>query len=144
MHREHIRANPSWRKGSARFDCAFVEARPDTEIMGGLDVARILLFFSFEFQDKTYPCALVHWYAFTSQECDIDTGMWMVEPQLWPDRSPYISVIHLDCIFRAAHLLAICGNTLIPDNVTYRTSLDDFQEYYVNKYADHHAFEISR
>lgn len=106
MRREHIRATSSWRQGPARYDCAFVNSRPQLEGMRGLDVVRILLFFSFEFKAVTYPCALVHWFSLVEEERDEDTGMWMIQPEV-ADGSPVVSVIHLDCIFRAAHLLPI-------------------------------------
>src|SRR3977135_1501999 len=47
MRREYIRATPSWRKESPRYDCAFLNTNPDMEGMHGLDVARVLVFFSF-------------------------------------------------------------------------------------------------
>ena len=142
MRREHIRATSSWRQGPARYDCAFVNSRPELEGMRGLDVVRILLFFSFEFETVTYPCALVHWFSLVDEERDEDTGMWMVQPDV-EDGSLAVSVIHLDCIFRAAHLLPIYGNNPIPRNISLHNSLDAFAAFYVNKYIDHHAFEIA-
>jgi hypothetical protein len=111
--------------------------------MRGLDVVRILLFFSFTYGDVTYPCALVHWFSLLDDERDEDTGMWMVEPEVAPDGAPVISVIHLECVLRAAHLLPIYGDAPIPVTMTFHDSLDAFPAYYVNKYADHHAFEIA-
>jgi hypothetical protein len=143
MRREHIRATPSWRRGPARYDCAFVNSHPELEGMRGLDVVRVLLFFSFPFNGITYPCAFVRWFSIIGEECDEDTGMWMVQPAVTEDGLPEVSVIHLDCVFRAAHLLPIYGETQIPDNVSHHNSLDAFTAFYVNKYADHHAFEIA-
>jgi hypothetical protein len=143
MRCEHIRATPSWRQGPARYDCAFLNSRPDLEDMRGLDVVRILLFFSFTSRSETYPCALVHWFSLVEEERDDDTGMWMVQPEVTDDGLPVISIIHLDCIFRAAHLLPVYGNDPIPDNISLHNSLDAFTAFYVNKYADHHAFEIA-
>ena len=143
MHREHIRATPSWRRGPARYDCVFVNSRPELEGMRGLDVVRILLLFSFPFKGITYPCALVHWFSIIGEEPDEDTGMWMVRPAATEDGQPEVSVIHLDCVFRAAHLLPIYGDIPAPDNVSLYNSLDAFAGFYVNKYADHHAFEIA-
>ena len=85
---------------------------------------------------------LVHWFSHISEECDEDMGMWMVQPEVEDDGSPSISVLHIDCIFRAAHLLPIYGvdpiGSISPDN-----SLDVFPAFYVNKYIDHHAFQIA-
>jgi hypothetical protein len=142
MRREHIRATSSWRQGPARYDCAFVNSRPDLEGMRGLDVVRVLLLFSFTFKAMTYPCALVHWFAFVNEKCDEDTGMWVVQPEV-TDGLPAVSVIHLDCIFRAAHLLPVFGDNPIPENISPHNSLDAFAAFYVNKYIDHHAFEIA-
>jgi len=91
----------------------------------------------------TYPCALIHWFSLLDDEHDKDMGMWMVEPEVAPDGAPVISVIHLDCVLCAAHLLPIYGDAPIPINMTFHDSLDAFPAYYVNKYADHHAFKIA-
>lgn len=139
MRREHIRATPSWRQGSARYDCAFVNSEPGLD---GLSVVRILLFFSFSFDEKTYACALVHWFSRIAEECDEDTGMWMVRPKVYDNGSPCISVVPLDRIFRAAHLLPIYGDDPI-DSISPHDSLDVFPAFYVNKYIDHHAFQIA-
>jgi hypothetical protein len=139
--REHIRATTSWRLGPARYDCAFINSKPELDGIHGLRVVRILLFFSFVFNDKTYPCALVRWFSHAADERDEDTGMWMVQPEV-DNGSPSISVIHVDCIFRAAHLLPIYGDDPIGSISPYDT-LDVFPTFYVNKYIDHHAFEIA-
>jgi hypothetical protein len=110
--------------------------------MHGLDVIRVLLFFSFTFNDVTYPCALVCWFSLVGEECDEDTGMWVVQPEVTDGSSPVISIVHLDCIFHAAHLLPIYGNDPILNTVSFHNSLDIFTTFYVNKYTDHHAFEI--
>ena len=143
MRREHIRATPSWRHGPARYDCAFVNSRPELDGMRGLDVVRVLLFFSFRFESITYPCALVQWFSLIGEECDEDTGMWMVQPETTGDHLPVVSVVHLDCIVRLAHLLPNFGNRLVPHMTSFHNSLDNFSSFYVNKYADHYAFEIA-
>ncbi|KAH9980447.1 hypothetical protein BJV77DRAFT_1062620 [Russula vinacea] len=143
MHREHIRATPSWRQGPPRYDCAFVNSRPELDGMRGLDVVRILRFFSLNFRGVTYPCALVRWFSLVSDECDEDTGMWMVQPAVTDDGLPDISVIHLDCVVRAAHLLPIYGDNPIPRSISLHDTLDAFVAFYINKYVDHHAFEIA-
>ena len=120
-----------------------MNSHPDLEGMCGLDIVRILLFFLFTYGDVTYPYALVHWFLFLDDEHDEDMGIWTVEPEVAPDGAPVISVIHLDCVLHAAHLLPIYGDAPIPINMTFHDSLDAFPAYYVNKYADHHAFEIA-
>ena len=143
MRRERIRAVPSWRRGLGRYDCIFVNADPLAEGMRGLEVARVRSFFSFKSCGVTYPCALVHWYSRVGDEPDPATGMWIVERDINPDGLPSAAVIHLDSIVRAAHLLGVCGNDFVPKKLSHDASLDAFHAYYVNKYIDHHAFEIA-
>lgn len=143
MRRERIRAVPSWRKGPARYDCVFVNTDPDADGMLGLDTARVRMFFSFQAGGRTYPCALVQWYSRVSEQPDEETGMWIVEPDVYHDGSPVRAIIHLDSVVRAAHLIGTYGESFIPKQITYENSLDSFHTYYVNKFADHHAFAIA-
>ena len=59
-----------------------------------------------------------------------------------PDKTQLASVIHLDAMFCAAHLLPVYGNEFVP-YLDFSQSLDTFHSYYVNKYIDHHAFKIA-
>lgn len=108
-----------------------------------MDITRVRLFFSFVHNGITYPCALVHWYSRVGDEPDENTGMWVVEPDWCPDGSPNESIIHLNCILCAAHLIGVYGDNLLPPGLTAENSLDTFNSYFVNKYIDHHAFEIA-
>ncbi|TFY69251.1 hypothetical protein EVJ58_g533 [Rhodofomes roseus] len=107
MRRERIRATPSWRNGGARYDCAYVEKDATQDGFRGLSVVRVRLFFSFKFNGILYPCALVEWFEPVGDEPDEETGMWIVEPELDIDAERPCEVIHLDTIFRAAHLLPV-------------------------------------
>jgi hypothetical protein len=78
-----------------------------------------------------------------SSEPDEDTGMWVVEPDFNDDGSPYMTVIHLDSILRAAHLIGVCNGDFVPKDLAFHQSLDAFRAFYVNKFIDHHAFEIA-
>lgn len=143
MHRERIRAVPRWHKdGRPRYDCVLVETDPDLPGMRGLDVARVFAFLSFRFHGKRYPCALVHWFSRVGEEPDEQTGMWIVKPDVTHDGSTSMSIIHLDCISRGAHLIPVYGQDFIPTTLKIYHSLDLFHSFYVNKYADHHTFEI--
>ena len=71
------------------------------------------------------------------------TGMWVVKPDILDDGTPRTAVIHLDSIVRLAHLLPIYGEEQAPRGVKYTDSLDSFSEFYINKFADHHVFEIA-
>ena len=126
-----------------RYDCAFINSNPDLAGLHGLSVVRIKLFFSFNYQDIVFPCALVHWYSYIDDNPDSNTGMWCVQPEFNSAGEPHISVLHLDCVVRAAHLIGMYGNENLPDSITLHNSLDVFRSYYVNKFIDHHAFEIA-
>lgn len=141
MHRERIRATPAWKKGDIempRYDCAFVDADSTLPGMRGLHVVRILLLFSFRYHHAIYPCALVQWFEVVGNEPDADTGMWIVKPEY-----ACKSVVHLDCVLRGAHLLPIFNEKFIPRELHCSETLDAFRAFYVNKYIDHHAFEIA-
>ncbi|KAG2093479.1 uncharacterized protein F5147DRAFT_747888 [Suillus discolor] len=126
----------------ARYDCVFINSRPELDGMRGLEVARVLCFFSFRYKLVLYECAVVCWFSVISDAPDEDTGMWVVQPS-FNDHSPDISVIHIDAIYRAAHLLPIYGTDPIPHHLKFYHSLDNFCAFYVNKFVDHHAFEIA-
>ncbi|KAI0369422.1 hypothetical protein BV20DRAFT_946175 [Pilatotrama ljubarskyi] len=144
MKKERIRSCSSWRGGPARWDCAFVVDDEDMPGFRGLAVVRIHLFFSFKTASgHEYPCALVSWFVRSSDAPCEETGMWIVEPQLDDHGRPVMSVIHLDCMLPAAHLIGVAGTHTIPRTLRHTDSLDAFNAFYVNKYADHHAHEIA-
>ena len=69
--------------------------------------------------------------------------MWVVEPDSADDGKPFATVIHLDIIVCAAHLLLVFRTVFIPRTLTFADTLDAFRMFYVNKYVDHHAFKIA-
>ncbi|KAI0744317.1 hypothetical protein C8Q80DRAFT_1220924 [Daedaleopsis nitida] len=148
MHQEFIRATPKWRHGAARYDCVLINKSNNAPSLLGLDVARVRLLFSFHYHGVAYPCAAVHWFWRTDDEPDKDTGMWVVEPAFIPGvgrsrrRMPLISVIHLDTIIRAAHLIGVSIGDPVPISLHSHQSLDHFKSFFVNKFVDHHAFEL--
>ena len=111
--------------------------------MGSLDIARVRLLFSFKHDGVVYPCALVHWFKRLGDSPDENTGMWVVEPEVHEDGTRFASIIHLDSMFHAAHLMPVYGNSFVPTYLSYTHTLDAFRAYYVNKYIDHQAFEIA-
>lgn len=145
MHRERIRATPSWKKGPGRYDCVFVETGGDDDLVGfrGLHVARVLLFFSFDFDGKPYPCALVQWFTTYGESPCVDTGLWQVQPDVDARGRRVTSVIHIDSILRGAHLIGVFGTQALPRTFSYTDTLHSFRLFYVNKYADHHSHEIA-
>ncbi|KAI0309305.1 hypothetical protein OF83DRAFT_1185856 [Amylostereum chailletii] len=144
MHCERIRSTASWRHGPARRDCVFLEKDPDAAGFRGLYIVRVLLFFQFVSDGVIYPCALVSWFSPISEMPCPDTGMWIVEPDLDGGGERQMSVIHIDCILRGAHLIGVsAGAEFIPCSLSHTDSLDAFRAFYVNKYADHHSHEIA-
>ncbi|KAF8488275.1 hypothetical protein F5888DRAFT_1796370 [Russula emetica] len=129
------------RERPSRYDCVFVVTDDTAEGMRSLDVARVQLLFSFTYADTYYPCALVHWFLRVGDNPDEDTGLWMVEPDRdAADGSPHAAVIHLDTVFRAAHLIGVYGSDFLPKDLSFTDSLDAFRLFYVNKFIDNHAF----
>lgn len=143
MHKERIRATPYWRGGYPRYDCVFILNDPSIPGFRGLLAARVRLLFSFKHEGIYYPCALVSWFSPAGELPDDDTGMWVVAPTLDQCKKEVMSVVHLDCIVRGTHLIGIAGKNYLPHHFHFSDSLDAFSSFYINKFADHHAFEIA-
>ena len=88
-----------------------------------------------------YPCALVEWFTPVGNEPDDITGMWIVQPEIDDDGSRPSEVIHLDSVFRAAHLEPTYGDEFLPREFEMEDSLEAFQAYYVNKFIDYHGHQ---
>ena len=144
LYRETIRCSPRWQTGGIvahRRDCIILNTGSDEPGMCGLDIARVHLFFSFKVGDEVFSCALVHQFRKPFDGPDPDTGMWIVEPEL-DGRYRVMSVVHVDLVVRAAHLLPIFGgNAPVPREINFSHTLDIYLAFYVNKYIDYHAFE---
>lgn len=143
MRKEIIRASPSWRRRGPRYDCVYIVKDPEASGFRGLHVARVWLFFAFEYAGERYECALVHWFMPEDDEPDEMTGMWIVEKDEEEGGGPAISVIHIDTILRAAHLIPVFGARTLDLHHDHRKTLDVFERFYVNKYIDCHANEIA-
>ena len=102
---EHIRATPSWQGGPARYDCILVNSDSNVEGARCFEIACTFLFFSFQYQNKTYPCALVQWYSYIGEEPNEDTGLWKIEPKADDDSFPHLGIVHIKAIYRAVHLM---------------------------------------
>ena len=147
LRREYIRATPSWRNGAARYDCVFLNTDSEMEElegMHGLEVARVLAFFSFIFNEEEYQCALIHWFCRVDSQPDPDAGMWIVEREFDINEEPHVAIVHVDSIYRAAHLLPVYRtNRYTSRSLSMHDTLDTFKQFYINKFVDHHAFEIA-
>lgn len=142
MHCERIRSHPNWRSQYPRRDTVFVDIDSGQPGMLGLVVAQVLLFFSFTSDGCNYPCALVNWIVPHGNEPDEETGMWVARPEYEGNGQRTLAVIHLDTIARGAHLLPVYGSSFLPENFHFSYSLDVFRSFFINRYADHHAFEF--
>ena len=142
MRREFIRATSDWRKGGARYDCVFVNQDSSLKGLLGMSVAQVKLFFTLYHRKRRYQCALVHWFQRDRDTPERTSGMWIVKPRV-RYHIPICSVIDIATIFRAAHLIPVYNeNSPIPDTADHTTSLGDYNKFFVNKYVDHHAFEL--
>jgi hypothetical protein len=152
MYRERIRANRQW-KGKSRHDTVFVKvtSKEDDEeeeglkpeIIHGMLVTRVLLFFSFRdpVLCEEAPCALVNWFTPVSNRRDGVMGMWELKLEMAGMR-PTLEVIHLDSIVRGAHLLPNYGSGFLPENFDATSALDAFRSYFINHIIDYHAHEL--
>ncbi|EMD32310.1 hypothetical protein CERSUDRAFT_58825 [Gelatoporia subvermispora B] len=147
MHREHIWAMPCWYGGAEPFDCVFVNETSThgkiPSLSDGLRVVRVRLFFSFRYRGVRYPCALMHWFKVIGNAPDEVAGMWIVRKDCnHRTHLPNISVIHLSHVLRSAHLPPVFTHALIPSEHQPHQTLRVFKLFYVNRYIDHHAYEV--
>ncbi|KAH9015025.1 hypothetical protein EDB84DRAFT_1277471, partial [Lactarius hengduanensis] len=140
LRRERIRSTPHF-FGHPRRDTVFVVLNDSQPGMEGMEIGRVLLFFSFEYRRKSFSCALINWFVH-ADERDPDTGMWVVKQEVDRRGQPTLEVIHVDSIARAAHLLPIYGSSRVPEDFDYHNALDTYYSFFVNHYVDHHAHEF--
>lgn len=146
LYRETIRCTPKWKTSGVtapRRDCILLETGSDMAGVKGLDVARVHLFFSFALGEEIFECALVHEFCKSFTDPDPDNNLWIFEPDYSNDEHGRVmSVVHVDSIVRAAHLLPVFKNdTPIPREIDFTKTLDVFKAFYLNKYIDYHSFE---
>lgn len=145
MMKERVRAVASWRNGPARYDTVFVKEQEGADsISNGLTIARTRFFFSFTLNEQRHECALIENYSYVGSSVDEDSGMWIVRPT-FRGRFKESRIIPISNIFRAAHLLPVYETGYkVPRSMKPEITLDSFKDFYVNKFIDHHAFEIAR
>ena len=145
LYHETIRSTPRWLTSgimAPHRDCVLIATGLDTAGVRSLEVTRVHLLFSFAFRDQVFECALVHEFCKSFTDPDPDNGLWIFEPDLTADRSRIMSVVHLDSIIRAVHLLPVFkDDTPIPREINFTHTLNVFKSFYLNKYIDYHAFE---
>ena len=101
----------------------------------------VFFFFSFKYLGTVYPCAIIRWFDRIGDGPNVDTGMWMVHTR----NTQGITIIHIDTIYHAAQLIPIYASQQNIDAVSVKPNeaYNKFYSFYVNKFADHHAFEIT-
>ena len=145
LYHKTIWCTPRWKTShitAPRRDCVILHTRSDAEGIRGLDVVRVHLFFSFVLRGEEFECALVQEFCKSFTDPDPDNGLWVFEPDYNNNRYRVMSVVHLDSIVRAAHLLPVFkDDTPIPGELNFTHTLDAFKAFYLNKYIDYHAFK---
>ena len=152
MKPECIHAISCWRNGPGHYDMLFVSAASDnmdqdlsTHGILGLEVAHAHLLFSFTLDGIKYPCAVVHWFSHPTDIPNDITGMYTVEPDCLLNGQLATAVVHLDTVFRAVHLIPVFSNQpALSKHQHHEQMLDQFSEFYINKYINYHAFEVVR
>ncbi|TFY59764.1 hypothetical protein EVJ58_g5572 [Rhodofomes roseus] len=138
MHRELIRSNQSWR-GWPRYDTVLISLDADAPGMQGMAVGRVMGLMAITYRGERYPCALIDWFEVTDDPNDV-TGMYVVRPEMEDGRQAS-SIVHLDSIVRAVHLMPVYKDTFMPLTFHFSYTLDAFESFYINRYADYHAHE---
>lgn len=141
--KERIRATSSWRNEGPRYDCIYITTSSELE-EHNISIGRVYRFLAIHHDDMTYPCAVIRWYTRVGNCPDDKTGMWVVKPGTRRNGMPFMAVIHLETVIRAVHLIPVYQHRTsgIPVGITPSQTLDAFPQFYVNKYIDHHAFEL--
>ena len=153
MKCKHIHTVDGWWKGPGHYDTLSIntaidnadqdEDSPSLHVFLSLEVAWAQLFFSFILDGVNYPCALVYWYTYTSNSPSDVMGMYVIEPEYLLNGQPTVTIIHLNTIYRTAHLLPVfLGHPPLGKHQCYKDTLDLFPEFYINRYIDHHAFKV--
>ncbi|KAN0140196.1 hypothetical protein V8E53_002092 [Lactarius tabidus] len=109
--------------------------------MEGMVITCIQLLLLFNYSGIDHHCTLVNWLVCKDDEPDPDTGMWIVSLEKW-NRVLMTQVIDVKTIVGAAHLLLVFGQDTVPSDIHHYNSLDRYQFFFVNKYADHHSHEL--
>ncbi|KAF8644289.1 hypothetical protein AX16_008564, partial [Volvariella volvacea WC 439] len=128
-----------------RYDCAYVVEDQEEVGFRGMNVIQVLCFFSFTYDRILYPCAYVRWFKKVSTIPDRLLGLWQVKVERLNARGggdEVHSIVHLDSMLRAAHLIPNFGSSRIPVNFSYQSTLSTFENFFINSYIDHHSHEL--
>jgi hypothetical protein len=78
--------------------------------MEGMVIARVQLFFSFNYKRVDYACAYINWLVRDNDKPDHDTGLWTVSLEEEHCGVPTSQVIDVRTIARATHLIPVYGS----------------------------------
>ena len=95
---------------------------------------------TFVVNGEPHRCALVHWFSIFGHQSDPAKEMYVITPDPFCS-TPIMSVIHINSICRAAHLLRMFDANPLPRTLNYTSTIDSFKGFYVNKYIHYHAYE---
>jgi hypothetical protein len=140
MRCEQIRSNPSF-YGHPHRDTVFIILDDFKPGMEGMEIRRVLLFFSFFYHRKSHSCAFINWFVL-NDDPDPDTGMWTVQLECDQRGEANVQVVPLETIACRAHLLPVYGSNRLPNNFSHHDALDSFYSFFINHYIDHHAHEF--
>jgi hypothetical protein len=139
MYQEWICSNSDWCNEHSQCDTVFVETGQAG--MQGMTVGCVQLFFSFASDREQYPYALVEWFI-PGDKPNEDTRIWVVRPEFYGNGCQTLTIVHLDCIARAVHLLLVFGSSFVPNELHFSDSLDVYRAYFVNNNIDHHCHKF--
>ncbi|KAF8175511.1 hypothetical protein K438DRAFT_1771121 [Mycena galopus ATCC 62051] len=117
MYCENIRSNPNWHR-YPRHDTVLVDA--GAAVMRGLVIGHV-------------SCS--------SPSPSLSAALNVVELERCR-RVPMLVIIPVDSIAQGAHLIGVYGTAALPEDFHFSDSLDAFNTYFVNPYADHHMHEF--
>ena len=125
-----------------RRDCILLNTGSKVAGARGLDVAWAHLLFSFAIEEEVFECALIHEFCKSYTDPDLDNGMWIVEPDYNHNGYRVMSVVHVESIVHAAHLLLVFKDGIFsPREINFTHTLDIFKAFYLNRYIDYHTFD---
>ncbi|RDX41292.1 hypothetical protein OH76DRAFT_1364895, partial [Lentinus brumalis] len=130
-------SNPSWYNMYPWYNTILVTTNPEVWEMPQFHVACIHQFLFVPYHHMRYEGTFVDWFAINGDAPDPVTGMWLVRPEM-DGKAHVSSIIPLNLIAHACHLLPALGDTYLPADFHFADTLDAFNLYYVNHYADYH------
>ena len=137
MLHKHICSTHKWRNSPERCDCVFVEHAEDIAGFCGMFTAQVYAFIKFKYNSITFHCAVVKLFSTIGDLLCPNTSMWTAQ------EDDEYDLVHIDTIVHAAHLIGIVGESIIPHGLLPSDTLNVFKTFYINKFIDHHAFELA-